>query len=52
MAVAIDQGKPGLSELRKLSKRVELLTEDELVYYYDELIRYMSELRQSKPEES
>jgi DNA-binding NarL/FixJ family response regulator len=47
MAVAIDQGKAGLTELKKLSKRVEMLDEEELMQYYDELSRYMSELRQA-----
>jgi hypothetical protein len=45
MAVAIDRGKPGLKDLRELSKRVELLSEEQKLEYYEELVKYMSEFR-------
>jgi len=45
MAVAIDRGKPGLKDLRELSKRVDLLNEDQKLQYYEELVKYMSEFR-------
>jgi hypothetical protein len=41
MAVAIDRGKPGLKDLRELSKRVELLSDEQKLEYYEELVKYM-----------
>jgi len=45
MAVAIDRGKPGLKDLEELSKKVELLSEEQKAQYYEELVKYMTELR-------
>ena len=44
MAVAIDRGKPGLKDLRELSKRVDLLNDEQKLEYYEELLKYMSQL--------
>jgi hypothetical protein len=52
IAVAIDLGNAGLKDLRELSKRVELLDENELLQYYDELIKYMSDFRKPVPKTS
>lgn len=45
MEVAIDRGKPGLKDLRELSKRVEMLSEEQKLEYYEELVKYMGEFR-------
>lgn len=52
MAIAIDRGKPGLKDLQELSRKVELLSDDQKAEYYEELVKYMTEFRKPGERES
>jgi DNA-binding response OmpR family regulator len=45
MAIAIDRGKPGLKDLQELSKKVELLSDEQKLQYYEELVKYLSDFK-------